>query len=217
MDVLREIDETTYVVSDTHLFHDKIVEYEPCRKRCFSEGFPSHEDCIIEKWNSVVGEGELILHLGDFLFKPQFYLEFTEFLNGRKILIGGNHDAKGKFLENYKRYFEAVVAQGKVVIVSDHGMEIIKTKHPLVNGIVKKIKGLKILFSHYPVYLPDGIHSKASSQLAEVFKEFNCDLNIHGHVHSKTINHPLLVNASLEVLNLKPVRLIELIAPYIGG
>ena len=216
MEILKLIDENTYIVSDTHLFHDKIVEYEPIRKRCFSEGFPSHEDCIIEKWNSVVGEGELILHLGDFLFKPQYFLEFTEFLNGRKILIGGNHDAKGRFLENYKRYFEAVVAQGKVAIVSDQGVEIIKTKHPLANGIVKTLKGLKILFSHYPVYLPQGIRSQASSQLAEVFKELNCDLNIHGHVHSKTINHPRLINASLEVLNLKPVSLRELIAPFLG-
>ena len=84
MDTLREIDENTFLISDTHLFHDRIVEYEPIRKRYSEEGFPSHEDWIIDNWNSVVGEKELVLHLGDFTFKPQFYLEFAAFFKWKK-------------------------------------------------------------------------------------------------------------------------------------
>ena len=151
MEVLREIDENTFLISDTHLFHERIVEYEPIRKRYLEEGFPSHEDWIVDNWNSVVGEKDLVLHLGDFTFKPQFYLEFAEVLNGRKILVAGNHDAKGKFLNEYSRYFETVIGRGKIAIVSPEGVEAIETDHPLANGIVTTVGGVRILFFPLPV------------------------------------------------------------------
>ena len=207
MEHLKEIDENTFLISDTHLFHERIVEYEPIRKRYLEEGFPSHEDWITDNWNSVVGERDLVLHLGDFTFKPQFYLEFAEFLNGRKILIAGNHDAKGKFLNEYSKYFKAVVGRGKVAVVSSQGVEVIETNHPLANGIITTVGGVKILFSHYPVFVPEQFRSKVVVELEKVFNDYRCDLNIHGHVHSKTINHPKLINVSFEAIGFKPERL----------
>ena len=211
MEPLREIDENTFLISDTHLFHDRIVEYEPVRKRYLEEGFPSHEDWIIDNWNSVVGERDLVLHLGDFIFKPQFYLEFAAFLNGRKLFVAGNHDAKGKLLDGYSKYFEAVVGRGKVAVVSSKGIEIIETDHFLANGIVTTVGGIKILFSHYPVFVPEQYRSKAVKALEKIFHDYRCDINIHGHVHSKTIDHPRLLNVSFEAIGFKPIRLKELL------
>ena len=53
---------------------------------------------MIEQWNSVVKEGDLVYHLGDFALglNPDEYNELIERLNGQIVLIRGNHDRKGK-------------------------------------------------------------------------------------------------------------------------
>ena len=44
-----------------------------------------------------------------------------------------------------------------------------------------------------------------------LFHDYRCDINIHGHVHSKTIDHPRLINVSFEAIGFKPIRLKELL------
>ena len=66
---------------------------------------------MIEEWNSVVGEDDIVIHLGDYICggtKEQIR-EITQQLNGIKILITGNHDRKGKqwFLDvGFSRVFK---------------------------------------------------------------------------------------------------------------
>lgn len=49
---------------------------------------------LAQKWNNVVREDDLVLHLGDFVWKPSkhYVNELTDLLNGHKILVRGNHD-----------------------------------------------------------------------------------------------------------------------------
>ena len=67
---------------------------------------------IIKKWNSVVKEADTVYHLGDVGFGSlQEVKSLVERLNGRKILLRGNHDFKIGvntwkeigFLEVYKK------------------------------------------------------------------------------------------------------------------
>ena len=53
------------------------------------------DEVIISNWNSVVGEDDTVYHLGDFAFGQGSIEKIEEYvsrLNGRIILIKGNHD-----------------------------------------------------------------------------------------------------------------------------
>lgn len=98
-----------WLTSDTHFSHRKILEYEA---RPFSST-EEMDEALITNWNSVVKPNDLIFHIGDVFFSNAKRSEWiASRLNGRKILIDGNHDkgfSKGKFkklgFDSYKYYF----------------------------------------------------------------------------------------------------------------
>jgi len=82
-----------YTIGDTHFNHVNIIKY--C-DRPFYDVFQMNER-IIYNWNCVVGENDLVIHVGDFVFGHNRYEDYSaqeimERLNGDKILIKGNHD-----------------------------------------------------------------------------------------------------------------------------
>jgi calcineurin-like phosphoesterase family protein len=79
-----------YFTSDLHLDHTNIIKY--C-KRPFSSGIEMTDELII-KWNTQVNSDDLVFILGDFLWGKDVnrLIEVTARLNGKKILIRGNHD-----------------------------------------------------------------------------------------------------------------------------
>lgn len=78
-----------WLTSDTHFDHIKIIDYE---KRPFTNNIEMTEQ-LITNWNSVVKPNDIIFHLGDVFFcKAERMKEIADQLNGRKILIRGNHD-----------------------------------------------------------------------------------------------------------------------------
>lgn len=55
------------------------------------------DEAIIKNWNSKVGPKDLVYHLGDFCFGDRkTHLNYTSRLQGRIILIEGNHDSVGQ-------------------------------------------------------------------------------------------------------------------------
>lgn len=78
-----------WLTSDTHFDHINIIKYE---NRPFEDNIKMTEE-LIKNWNSVVKPNDLIFHLGDVFFcKADRMKEIAVQLNGRKILIRGNHD-----------------------------------------------------------------------------------------------------------------------------
>ena len=78
-----------YFTADTHFNHKNIIEY--CN-RPFKDTNEMNE-YIIQKWNSVVKENDVVYHLGDVGFGTTEKLkELISRLNGTKILLRGNHD-----------------------------------------------------------------------------------------------------------------------------
>lgn len=77
-----------WFVSDTHFGHERIIEY--CRPQFLNV----HEMNVhmIQQWNSVVGDQDLVYHLGDFAWKTSVAKEIRPLLNGTIRLIVGNHD-----------------------------------------------------------------------------------------------------------------------------
>ena len=80
-----------YFIADTHFNHKNIIKY--CN-RPFEDSKEMNE-YIINRWNSIVSENDIVYHLGDVGFGSTEELrKLVGRLNGTKILIRGNHDYK---------------------------------------------------------------------------------------------------------------------------
>jgi len=101
----RTQSERTWFISDTHFNHGNIIRY--CRKPWTSgisengEPIVTEDDVremnsdIVDNWNSVVKNDDVVWHLGDFAFGNKDEVpEFVAKLNGKINLVLGNHDRK---------------------------------------------------------------------------------------------------------------------------
>ena len=78
-----------FIISDTHFGHEAIIKY--CN-RPFKNAKEMDEE-MIKNWNETVSNKDVVLHLGDFgLGNKQYITSIVQRLNGKKILIMGNHD-----------------------------------------------------------------------------------------------------------------------------
>jgi len=79
----------TFFISDTHFNHRRIIEY--CGRPY--KDVDEMNNKIVNNWNSVVGAEDIVYHLGDFcLGDREVIRKFVARLNGRKMIILGNHD-----------------------------------------------------------------------------------------------------------------------------
>ena len=119
----------TFFIGDTHFGHKNIMSFEPVA-RPFSSLEEMHE-VMIDRWNSVVGPGDIVYHLGDFCFGKGWIWK-ASLLNGDKRLILGNHDPYP--MEEYLKYFKWV--RGVY-----HWKDCILTHIPIhPNGLGKRFK-----------------------------------------------------------------------------
>lgn len=113
-----------YLTSDHHFNHEKIITY--C-DRNFSTVEEMNEH-MIEMWNFIVKPGDVVYHLGDFIFgNKEECKRITSRLNGTKILIKGNHDGNNKFY-------------------LDCGFKLVLPGTALV-----KYRGIRFVLSHMPI------------------------------------------------------------------
>lgn len=155
----------SFVISDTHFFHRNIERY------C---GRPKDwMNLIINNWNNVVGDNDIVIHLGDLSFNNIINTaNVTRNLKGRKYLLKGNHDKRSK------KWFD------------EAGFTLIK------EPFIVECEGFKILFSHRPRYdLPKNtinihghIHNKRHFMVYEKF-------NFYVNVSVEKINYsPIRIN-----------------------
>lgn len=101
---------TVWVSSDHHFGHANILTFKT------SSGEPLRpwtdlnemEEELIARWNSVVKPHDYIIHCGDFSMNRDGYVRTIGRLNGRKILIMGNHDTLS--IDTYLKHFEYVTS-----------------------------------------------------------------------------------------------------------
>jgi len=94
-----------FFTSDTHFHHERVIEYGG---RPFQNA-SDMEQQLIANWNAVVRANDRVYHLGDFSFgSPEKWLSVLSRLNGRIVLVRGNHDAKAVKSPQVRERFEFV-------------------------------------------------------------------------------------------------------------
>lgn len=122
-------EQNIFFTSDTHFWHENILKF--CN-RPFSS-VEEMNDTIIDNWNKLVGENDIVFHLGDFCFCGSDKFEkIIEKLNGHIYLILGNHDWK-TIRNHYFSKFKGIYQQLSI-----------------------KVDGRKIYLNHFPFLCYDG-------------------------------------------------------------
>lgn len=90
----------TWFISDTHFSHANIIKYGERPYRSVAE----MDFDLVNRWNDAVSSGDKVYHLGDVggMTKTMMGLVVGA-LNGRKVLVKGNHD--NLKLSAYAEYF----------------------------------------------------------------------------------------------------------------
>lgn len=187
------ITKDTFIIADTHFGHANILKYEPERKSVLGT-HPDHQ--MMKLWNETVSPTDTVFHLGDFAFKSEAVQTWAKKLNGIKYLLRGNHDRPPQ-------------------TYLDHGFSRVIDfpckGEPAYH--IAQVDGIRILFSHYPI-VSDGYDDTHWRYLSNVFDREQCHINIHGHVHSMKLNEKFCINASVEAIGYRPVKLGELLTHY---
>lgn len=180
------------IVSDTHFGHSNIIRY--CR-RPYRDAQEMDED-LVRRWNAKVDPDDTVYHLGDVLFSassPVFKRvggedkgprRVLERLNGKIVLIQGNHDRRS----HNDLYHEA--HKSLSVQVGPH----------------------LCLFHHYPLGVSDPFEKRKHdpSLLEEAERH---DFVVCGHVHEKWWVNGRNLNVGIDVRDdLAPMTAAELIA-----
>ena len=173
-----------FFTSDPHFCHDRDFVYK-------ARGFNSieeHDEAIIRNWNEIVAQGDTVYMFGDLMMSADRKggLEKLSRLNGKIILVRGNHDTDAKFND--------------YLTCSNVCAELSERD---VFAKMIKVGKWSFLLSHWPTMVGDTIHGMHSHK-------FFC---LHGHTHSKErfqfLEHGCY-NVGMDAHNCRPVNVKEI-------
>lgn len=164
-----------------------------------------HNEALISRWNSVVGDSDITLVLGDFVMgKKLETLPVIERLNGRKILLTGNHDG----CWHYARYGDNEKTARKIAIwrqrYEDVGIDILN------NSVYYdwQFGDVPVTICHFPAY---GDHTE-EERYTHCRPIDNGQPLIHGHIHNAWLVNGGQVNIGVDRHNFTPWAEDELVA-----
>lgn len=178
----------TFWTSDLHFGHKNLVfEYsKDARLNDQGHSFEStdeHDQTLIDRWNSVVKPDDAVWVLGDIVINKR-NLHKVEKLNGRKLLVMGNHD-------NFKQD----VCFGELFGPN-------RFQRPF-GCAEKRFGSLRTIMTHIPVH---------PSQFYRY--DFNLHGHLHDKkvmdIHNPDIEDLRYVNLSMEHWNMTPVSFDQL-------
>lgn len=118
----------TFITSDLHFGHRNIMKFCPSNRGHFKDIDHMREE-MIRLWNSIVGVDDLTYILGDVAFcSADEAAQIMRRLNGKKILIEGNHDRKLLNNQNFKDCFQEI---HKYLWLNYNGTEVILFHYPI--------------------------------------------------------------------------------------
>ncbi|MGP1450231.1 MAG: metallophosphoesterase [Wolinella sp.] len=220
------LDERTFITSDNHFGHAKILKKEPERLDFMTAQGGSGDYFLWSAswWNQAVSPVDSLLCLGDLVGKSGD--KYISELHGNKWLLMGNHDVKNdnrKILESSDfRLLDGVflaIPEADIIwkrLKSEFGKRFINEELYLHALIIDRL-GERIMFSHFPVfdhYKNNTRYNDAKHVLDVLFKESRCTINIHGHTHINLASSKLCINACVDRTLLRPIRLGKLLEQH---
>ena len=177
-----------WFTSDLHIGHKNIVKPSFGSRRPY-ETIEDFHEALIENWNKKVKPEDTIYVLGDITFCGYEKTKSVfDRLNGKKILIRGNHDQS--YSKLYRIGFDFIVESmqlkmaGKVVNLSHFPYRISK-----FNEIKCKFLKRKLPRYHMSRLVDDG------------------KWLLHGHTHSKEQIKNKMIHVGLDAWNFSPVNI----------
>ncbi len=186
-----------YLASDYHFCHANSIKYGG---RPFAS-VDEMDNVFVDNWNKTVSPTSVVYFVGDFSLSFRAVESYTEFLNGKKYLIPGNHDfvhskhPKSKTVSNYEKWKKEYEKHGWTV---------------LPEQILLEVEGYrKFLVCHLPYYrveLPS-IPDKYENWRPKWSGRFL----IHGHMHEKGGKTSCSINVSVDVWKGYPASLKQVL------
>lgn len=170
-----------YCTSDTHFCHNRRFIFEPRGFKTIDE----HDEAIIQRWNSVVSNEDIVYHLGDVMLGGpdcKKGIEYLKRLNGKIHIIRGNHCTDNRCVS----YLEC-----------ENVVEVVDAKY-------LHYKKYHFFMTHYPCFSGNLHHDS--------LKKTTC--NLFGHTHSKEKFYqdiPFMYNVAVDAHNCAPVSLDKII------
>jgi calcineurin-like phosphoesterase family protein len=168
-----------FYIADTHFGHANIIRLN---NRPFYN-IDEMDRILIENWNSRVQKDDIVYILGDFAFKSINHpAGILNKLNGRKILIKGNHDGRSLKDLAFRKHFEEIC---DMKTIWDNNRMVVISHFPMVewDGF---FRGSYHVYGH--------IHNNTSNFAYKCMRELDNALN-----------------AGVDINNFMPVTLDELI------
>lgn len=182
-----------FFTADQHFGHINILKYQTGTRQF--QTINEMNARLVELWNAVVSNGDEVYCLGDFSFKQSIAAEILPKLNGRKILIAGNHDP----------FFKRLNLAGKTKMLREaHEDAVAVGFNELTLEMVIDIEGIgKVRLNHFPYANPEG-EPEFERHTHLWPKPGSESLLLHGHVHSKWRSRtytgmPPMLNVGLDV------------------
>lgn len=215
-----------YALADLHLSFgtDKPMDV-------FGEAWGNYTEKIYENWQSIVREDDTVIIPGDISWAT--YIEdaredfkFIDGLNGKKIIIKGNHDYWWTTLSKMNKFlkenaFDSITILNNTAVacedaaicgtrgwwvrqdMTEEDIRILdREKLRLIMSIeaAARLKKERIIVGlHYPPIDITGEHR----EFMEILKEYKVDTCVYGHLHS--YSHNTAVCGEVEGVNLKLV------------
>ena len=97
----------TFVTSDLHFSHGNILKF--CAETRQYDNVDHMNKEMINEWNFTVSTGDLTYIIGDVAFcNAEKAVQILRSLNGRKILVSGNHDVKLLKDKKFRECFDEI-------------------------------------------------------------------------------------------------------------
>ncbi len=202
-----------YALSDLHLSFetDKPMNV-------FGEKWDNYEEKIKENWNSLVGADDIVIIAGDISWAMQIKdtkkdFEYIAGLNGKKIIVRGNHDYWWKAISTIResvpegifaiqndaiKIENAIFCGSRGWLVEERGKTLSKEDQKIYDRelirlemALKRATELKtetdeiVCILHYPPFNSD----LDDNEFTALIEKYNIKTVVYGHLHGK-IKYP---------------------------
>lgn len=141
---MTQQNQTVWVTSDIHFHHANILKFNPETRQHSS--IEAMNEFLIQDWNSKVAPfSDTVYILGDFCFgNVEKAVSILKRLNGRKILVQGNHDEKLVQDKRFRDEFESIHVYHEI---SYNGAKVCMMHYPILSWN-RAHKGSYMLHGH---------------------------------------------------------------------